>query len=145
MEVVEFLRAWGWALAIAANLLTGWIGWSLRRQFVTRSDHERSVKERNEALASLREAVQARGREIDGSIARAMERLVEQDRLAESRLTRVEEQLRAAPSHADLSRIHERLDKIADVTGRLEGALQPLDRLLGLLTRAAVEKEGAKP
>lgn len=34
----EIMRAWGWLLALATNGLLAWIGWSLRKKFVTHED-----------------------------------------------------------------------------------------------------------
>lgn len=34
----ELVRAWGWLFALAANGLLLWIGWTLRKKFVTQED-----------------------------------------------------------------------------------------------------------
>ncbi|WP_142850950.1 hypothetical protein [Telmatospirillum sp. J64-1] len=123
--MVEELLRWGWALAIATNLLLVWIGWSLRQQFVPRREFDNALKD------------------LQGQLSGALAVAAEERQKASARLTRIEERQAAAPSHQDLTRIHERLDRIADVTGRLEGALKPLDRLTILLTQAQLDKERA--
>lgn len=124
--MIDELLRWGWLLAIATNLLLGWIGWSLRKQFLTRAEAD----ERFAAIAASVNAAVASFQAAERDVA--------------NRLTRVEAEVAAAPSHADLSRIHDRLNHIADVTGRLEGALKPLDRLTSLLTQAQLDRERAR-
>lgn len=123
---MEELLRWGWMLAIATNLLLGWIGWSLRKQFLTRAEADERFAAQDKKMGQALAAFQASEREVT------------------NRLTRVEERVAASPSHADLTRIHERLDRIADVTSRLEGALKPLDRLTSLLTQAQLDREKAR-
>lgn len=120
---MEELLRWGWLAAIVANLLVAWIGWSLRKQFLSRGEADERFKAQDERWGKALTAVNTGERDVS------------------NRLTRVEERLTAVPSHADLTRIHDRLDRIADVTGRLEGSLKPLDRLIVLLTQSQLDRE----
>lgn len=107
MEISEFLRGWGWALAIGLNLFIAWVGWTFRSHFVTR-----------DRLAQV----------IDG--------LAEQSREHDIRLTRVEEQLKAAPSHADLARLHDRLDQIYKDVSQQGQVLASVDSTARALARS---------
>lgn len=125
-DLLAGLLRWGWALAIATNLLLAWVGWSVRQRFVGRSEFAA-------ALAEIRD-------KTGGALAAA----AEERHAASARLTRIEERQTAAPSHQDLIRIHDRLDRIADVVGRVEGALRPIHTLTHALTQAQLDRE-ARP
>ena len=40
----ELVRTWGWLLALATNGLLLWIGWTLRKKFVTQEDFTAHLK-----------------------------------------------------------------------------------------------------
>lgn len=123
MEFLDNLVRYGWALAIAVNMLLGWIGWSLQRQFMTRREADERAKAQDAKIGEMGATVTKLEREVS------------------DRLTRIEQRQETAPSHSDFNRMHARMDQIAVAVSRVEGALAPLDRLTTLLTQAQLDRE----
>lgn len=62
-----FVRAWGWLLALATNGLLFWVGWSLRKKFMTREDcaiWRTEISQAHERLARLLATHEASVREL---------------------------------------------------------------------------------
>lgn len=123
MEFLDTLGRYSWAISLLSPLLLGWIVWSFKTGFWSRAEGEAAIKD------------------LTAEVKKQLAVAADERHKAAARLTRIEERQNAAPSHADLTRIHERLDRIADVASRLEGALQPLNRLTDLLTQAQLDRE----
>lgn len=133
MSGLDELSRWGWLISLLLTGLLAWLGWSARRMFVSYDHHESSVRD----LRSEITAVEHRSR---AELAEAIKSIDTGLRTMADRQTRVEERLQAAPSHADLTRLHERLDGIATDVGRVGESLagvaataKALERSLHLL------------
>ena len=115
----EFIRAFGWALGLAANLLVLWIGWSLRKKFVTHEDfsahHEAEVQHR----------------------ASTSERLAKHD----ASLTRLDDRVSALPSKESM---HNLALQLASIQGEMRGMRDIMERVenqSNLLLREHMEKK----
>lgn len=133
MMGLEELARWGWLISLLLTSLLAWLGWSARRMFVSHEHHAATVRDLRSEIA----AVEHRWR-VD--LADALRGIHTGLRDMTDRQTRVEERLQAAPSHADLTRLHERLDAIAAEVGRVGESLagvaataKALERSLHLL------------
>ena len=51
----ELVRAWGWLFALAADGLLLWIGWTLRKKFVTQEDFSAHVRAEETHKTSIRD------------------------------------------------------------------------------------------
>jgi len=50
---LELLSKYGWLLALVSQLFLGWVGWSLKKQFVTREDYGKDAKRFVDELETL--------------------------------------------------------------------------------------------
>lgn len=108
--MLELIADWGWLLALLANGAIGWVAWSAKTYFASK--------------ASLEDLT---------------DHISDQRQQAEQRMTRMERRLDGVPSHADLSRIHQRLDEITASNARQEGALPSMQNTLDIIVRALVK------
>ena len=51
----EIIRTWGWLMPLAFNGLLFWIGWTLRKRFVTQEDFSAHIKAEESHKAATRE------------------------------------------------------------------------------------------
>lgn len=51
----ELIRTWGWLLALVANGLVLWVGWTLRKKFVSQEDFSAHVRADESHKSAVRE------------------------------------------------------------------------------------------
>jgi hypothetical protein len=123
----DWMREWWPAFAVAASvlspLLIGWIGWSMRHRFVTREDHDQSVKDRNTSFQGLE-------LRIDAHQAKTSERLAG----AEQRLALVEREISHLPTRQDFERLIERFARVETDVGKLQTGVDGMSENLSRIT-----------
>lgn len=99
--MLAFLAQYGWAGAIATNLLIVWAGWSLRREFVTRADWTADRVEMGKRLDA-----------IDGRVT-----------AVEAQLSHVPTQEQFRELSEGVARLDERIKSVAETLVKIEGPL----------------------
>lgn len=97
-------KFWLAVMNFAVTLLVGIYVWSSNRHRVT-----------NERIGELEKGIDVR---LDAH---------------DSRLATLEGQVRAAPTHTDLAEIHEKINRVAQCSARMEGELKSQSDLLRLI------------
>lgn len=62
----ELVRVWGWLLALGTNGLLFWIGWTLRKKFVTREDFAAHIEADEQHKAATKERLADHDAALDG-------------------------------------------------------------------------------
>lgn len=61
----EALRAWGWLLSIATSGFIAWVGWTLRKKFVTREDFAAHIEADDQHKTATKERLTAHDAALD--------------------------------------------------------------------------------
>lgn len=121
----EFIRAFGWALGLAANLLVLWIGWSLRKKFVTHEDFSAHVEADEQHKTATKDRLTAHDAALD-TLANKVNAMPGKEAIHTLDLKLVNIQ-------GEQSRTNEALRGLRDIMGRMENQTELLirDRLEG--------------
>jgi len=121
----ELVRTWGWLLALATNGLLFWIGWTLRKKFVTHEDFSAhlTAEEQHKAVTKERLADHDAALEV---LADKVNAMPGKDAIHVLDLKLVNIQ-------GEQSRTNEELRGLRDIMGRMENQTELLirDRLEG--------------
>ena len=121
----EIIRAWGWLLGLVANLLVIWVGWSLRKKFVTREDFTAHVEAEEQHKTATKERLTAHDAALD-ALANKVNEMPGKEAIHTLDLKLVNIQ-------GEQSRTNEELRGLRDIMGRMENQTELLirDRLEG--------------
>lgn len=123
------LKFWPIVL-VFLQFFTMWVGWSLRKEFVTHTDLAKAV---SNAIQSANHGDTS----IHGDIkALRSDHEILHDKVTEGidkRLLRVEEGIKHMPKHEDLSRIHQRMDELNSLVQKIDGTSSSTNRTVGLI------------
>lgn len=120
--MAEFLGTWGWLAAILTNLFIAWIGWSLRRQFVTREDYEAAMLKVAAEAKAAADAADKAARRAD-EVAAEVARMPGRDEIHKLDLSVTELSGR-------ITQFGERLDGSRDTMSRLQRVLDRVEDFL---------------
>lgn len=118
------LKFWPMILVLL-QFFTMWVGWSLRKEFVTHTDLDKAV---SDAMQSANHSGDIKELRSDHEILH--ERVTE---VIDKRLLRVEEGIKHMPKHEDLSRIHQRMDELNSLVQQIHGTSYSTNRTVGLI------------
>lgn len=121
----EALRAWGWLLSIATSGFIAWVGWTLRKKFVTREDFTAHVEAEEQHKTATKERLTAHDTALD-ALANKVNEMPGKEAIHTLDLKLVNIQ-------GEQSRTNEELRGLRDIMGRMENQTELLirDRLEG--------------
>lgn len=121
----EDLRAWSWLLSLATSWFILWVGWTLRKKFVTREDFAAHIEADEQDKTATKERLTAHDAALDG-LASKVNEMPGKDAIHVLDLKLVNIQ-------GEQSRTNEELRGLRDIMGRMENQTELLirDRLEG--------------
>jgi hypothetical protein len=113
-------------LLAAVNAVGLWGLWSFRQATVSKQDFQAFTEALSGNLQVMKQDIDARFDQHN------------------TRLTRVEGEMRHMPTHEDLGRLHGRLDGIGQTLSEVKGSSEAGARMMGLIHQHLLDSKGGK-
>jgi hypothetical protein len=110
---MDWLLKWWPVILFLAQVLQGWFVWSLKQQFISRSDCKECKRE-----------------------------AVEQDKDATSRLGTLEADVHALPARPEVQALGDKIEKLTEKLGHLDGRLTGINRAVDLIHQHLLRVNG---
>lgn len=123
------LKWWPVILCVLQGI-TMWVGWSLKKQFVSKEDLTAAVEAAMTQASEKDDDIVVDVHDLKSSHNR-LQKQVSED--IDKRLLRIEESIKHMPTHGDLTRLHKRMDDINSQLQQIAGSMNGHGHTLRLI------------
>lgn len=128
-------------IVVVLQGITMWVGWSLKKQFVSKDDLTVAVDNALKSANNNDDEIELSVHELKASH-NILQKQVSDD--IDKRLLRIEESIKHMPTHSDLTRLHKRMDDINSQLQQIAGSMNGHGHTLRLIEQHLLTV-GVKP